>query len=153
MRRIENGPGSGEADRGMKLRSGGGSAMVAAIVALAILACLGGTLAPLLRTEIAATQNFLAGNAAQWLAEAGLRRALVVLYKNGNPHGLAETLNRDSYSGSYQIVTSTEGSALRVRSNAKVGSAARSVSALVVMTLDTRPDHPFAELTILSWDQ
>lgn len=127
--------------------------MIAAIVALAILACLGGTLAPLLRTEMAATQNFLEGNAAQWLAEAGLRRALVVLYKNGNPHGLAETLNRDSFSGSYRIVTSAEGSALRVRSNGKAGSASRSVSALVSVMLDTRPDYPFAELTILSWDQ
>ena len=126
--------------------------MVAAIVALSILACLGGTLAPLLRTEIAATQNFLAGNAAQWIAEAGLRRALVVLYKNGNPHGLAESLNRDSFSGSYRIVTSAEGSALRVRSNGKAGSATRSVSALVSVTLDTRPDHPFRELAILSWD-
>ena len=127
--------------------------MVAAIVALSILACLGGTLAPLLRTESAATQNFLAGNAAQWIAEAGLRRALVVLYKNGNPHGLAESLNRDSFSGSYRIVTSAEGSALRVRSNGKAGSASRSVSALVSVMLDTRPDYPFAELTILSWDQ
>ena len=126
--------------------------MVAAIVALSILACLGGTLAPLLRTEIAATQNFLAGNAAQWIAEAGLRRALVVLYKNGNPHGLAESLNRDSFSGSYRVVTTAEGSDLRVRSNGKAGSAARSVSALVSVTMDTRPDHPFAELTILSWD-
>ena len=126
--------------------------MVAAIVALSILACLGGTLAPLLRTEIAATQNFLAGNAAQWIAEAGLRRALVVLYKNGNPHGLAETLDRDSFSGSYRVVTTAEGSDLRVRSNGKAGSAARSVSALVSVTMDTRPDHPFAELTILSWD-
>ena len=127
--------------------------MVAAIVALSILACMGGTLAPLLRTEMAATQKFLEGNAAQWLAEAGLRRALVVLYKNGNPHGLAETLNRDSFSGSYRIVTSAEGSALRVRSNGKAGSASRSVSALVSVMLDTRPDYPFAELTILSWDQ
>ena len=126
--------------------------MVAAIVALSILACLGGTLAPLLRTEMAATQNFLEGNAAQWIAEAGLRRALVVLYKNGNPHGLAESLNRDSFSGSYRVVTTAEGSDLRVRSNGKAGSAARSVSALVSVTMDTRPDHPFAELTILSWD-
>ena len=137
----------------MKLRSRSGSAMVATIVALSIPACLGGTLAPLLRTEIAATQNFLAGNAAQWIAEAGLRRALVVLYKNGNPHGLAESLNRDSFSGSYRIVTSAEGSALRVRSNGKAGSATRSVSALVSVTLDSHPDHPFTELTILSWDK
>ena len=135
------------------MHSGNGSATVAAIITLAILACLGGTLAPLLRTEMAATQNFLAGNAAQWLAEAGLRRALVVLYKNGNPHGLAEFLNRDSFSGSYRIVTSTEGMDLRVRSNGKAGSAARSVSVLVSVTLDTRPGHPYSELKILSWDK
>ncbi|NMC31326.1 MAG: hypothetical protein GYA36_02555 [Veillonellaceae bacterium] len=129
-----------------------GSAVVAAMIALTILTCLGGTLAVLLRTETDSSQNFLEGIAAQGLAEAGLRRAIVVLYKNGNPHGLAETLNRDGWSGSYRITTSTEGTALRVRSNGRVGAAARSVSVLVSLTLNPRPDGPLTELTVLSWD-
>jgi hypothetical protein len=109
-------------------------------------------LAILLRTETDSSQNFLEGIAAQWLAEAGLRRAIVVLYKNGNPQGLAETLNRDGWTGSYRITTSAEGTALRLRSSGRVGAAARSISVLVSLTLNPRPDEPLTTLTVLSWD-
>jgi type II secretory pathway component PulK len=129
-----------------------GSAVVAAMIALTILICLSGTLAILLRTETDSSQNFLEGIAAQWLAEAGLRRAIVVLYKNGNPQGLAETLNRDGWTGSYRITTSAEGTALRLRSSGRVGAAARSISVLVSLTLNPRPDEPLTTLTVLSWD-
>jgi type II secretory pathway component PulK len=129
-----------------------GSAVIAAILSLAILTCMGGALAPLMRTETDSSINFRDGIAAQYIAEAGLRRALVVLYKNGNPQGLSETITRDFYKGSYQVLTSAEGTALRVRSTGKVGGAGRSVSALVSILLDTTPDQPFSEITILSWD-
>lgn len=129
-----------------------GSAVIAAIISLSILTCLGGALARLMRTETDSTINFRDGIAAQCLAEAGLRRAIVVLYKNGNPHGLTETITRDFYTGSYQVATSTEGTALRVRATGRVGGAGRSVSALVSIVLEMAPDRPFTELTILSWD-
>ena len=129
-----------------------GSAAVVALVSLSLLVCMGTVLARLMKIEADATQNFREGIAAQSIAEAGLRRAIVVLYNNGNPHGLAETLNRDGWSGSYRITTSTEGTALRVRSNGRVGAAARSVSVLVSLTLNPRPDGPLTELTVLSWD-
>lgn len=135
----------------MRRQENKGSAAIAALLALSVLLCLGGGLAGLMKTEADATKNFCEGIAAQGLAEAGVRRALVVLYNNGNPNGLSETVNRDSFAGSYQIVTFVEGTALRVRSSGKVGSARRSASVLVAVALDPTPGDPLAEMTILSW--
>ena len=129
-----------------------GSAAVVALVSLSLLVCMGTVLARLMKIEADATQNFREGIAAQSIAEAGLRRAIVVLYNNGNPHGLAETITRNDSTGNYQVATSTEGSDLRVRATGKVGSARRSISALVSVVLTSANDQPFTELTILSWD-
>ena len=76
-----------------------GSAAVVALVSLSLLVCMGTVLARLMKIEADATQNFREGIAAQSIAEAGLRRAIVVLYNNGNPHGLAETIRRQSLVG------------------------------------------------------
>lgn len=135
----------------MKVRMNGGSAALATLVSLSILLCLGGILARLEKTENNSTINFRDGIAAQCLAEAGLRRAIVVLYNCGNPHGLKETVTRDFFAGNYQIMTNMEGTALRVRSSGNVGSARRSASVLVSVALNTTPGEPLTELTILSW--
>ena len=127
-----------------------GSAVVAAMIALTILTCLGGTLAVLLRTETDSSQNFLEGIAAQGLAEAGLRRAIVVLYNNGNPHGLAELVRRDGFAGQYQLSTIAESGGLRLRSVGNVGAARRTASVLVRLTPSAAVESP-PELTILSW--
>ena len=105
-----------------------------------------------MKIESDSTKNFCEGIAAQAVAEAGVRRALVVLYNNGNPNGLSETLTRGSFAGSYRIVTAPEGTSLRVRSSGKVGSAARSVSVLVAAAVAPAPGESFVELAILSWD-
>ncbi|MHC1758860.1 MAG: hypothetical protein AB9917_04965 [Negativicutes bacterium] len=136
----------------MKIADVHGSATIATIISLTVLICLSGALAHLMRTETDSAINFRDGIAAQCLAEAGLRRAIVVLYKNGNPHGLAETITRNNSTGNYQVATSTEGTALRVRATGKVGGARRSISALVAVVLTTANDQSFTELTILSWD-
>ena len=128
-----------------------GSAAVAAVISLAVLLCIGGMVARLMKTEIDSTINFRDGISAQYVAEAGLRRALVVLYRNGNPSGLTESVVRDSFSGSYQVVTGTEGNDLRVRSVGKVGDARRTASVLVHVALEPTPGEPLMELTILSW--
>ena len=133
------------------MRTNRGSAVVATLVALAILLCLGAVLARLVKTEGDSTINFRDGIAAQCMAEAGLRRALVVLYRNGNPHGLTENVNRDSFAGSYQIATNMEGQALRVRSAGRVGNARRSSSVLVKVAVQSAPEEPMNNLTILSW--
>jgi len=135
----------------MAMNKNKGSAALAALVSLSILLCLGGVLARLAKTENDAAKNFSEGIAAQCIAEAGVRRALVVLYNNGNPNGLSEMVNRDYFAGSYQIVTSSEGTALRVRSSGKVGSARRSASVLVSLAMESTPGEPLTELTILSW--
>ena len=134
------------------MRKSNGAATVATLVALAILLCLGAVLARLVKTEGDSTINFRDGIAAQCMAEAGLRRALVVLYRNGNPHGLTENVNRDSFAGSYQIVTNMEGQALRVRSAGRVGNARRSSSVLVKVTVQSAPEEPMNSMTILSWN-
>ena len=128
-----------------------GSAAVVALVSLSLLVCMGTVLARLMKIEADATQNFREGMAAQSIAEAGLRRAIVVLYNNGNPHGLVETINRDSFAGRYQVSTSAEGGLLRVRSVGNVGAARRTASVLVRLALEAAPDEPLLELTILSW--
>lgn len=130
-----------------------GSAAVAALVALSILVCLGMALARLMQTETSATKNFREGIAAQSIAEAGLRRAIVVLYNNGNPDGLAETIKRDFFAGQYLVSTSAEGGLLRVRSVGIVGGARRGVSVLVKLGLESSPGEPMLELTILSWSK
>ena len=135
----------------MEWRKDGGSAAVAALVSLSLLLCLGGALARLMKTENDSTINFRDGIAAQCIAEAGLRRAIVVLYNSGNPNGLAETVNRDHYAGGYQIATSMEKGSLRVRSSGKVGSAKRSASVLMTVAVGPVPGEPFTELAILSW--
>ena len=83
-------------------KSGRGAAAVAALVSLSLLLFLGTALARLMKIEADATQNFREGIAAQYIAEAGLRRAIVVLYNNGNPHGLGELVRRDGFAGQYQ---------------------------------------------------
>lgn len=136
----------------MKTVNDQGSATIAVMISLTVLICLSAALAHLMRTETDSAINFRDGIAAQCLAEAGLRRAIVVLYNNGNPHGLAETITRNDSTGNYQVATSTEGPDLRVRATGKVGSARRSISALVSVVLTSANDQPFTELTILSWD-
>jgi hypothetical protein len=116
-----------------------------------LLLCLGGALARLMKTENDATINFRDGIAAQSMAEAGLRRAIVVLYNCGDPNGLAETVTRDHFAGSYRITTNMEKNSLRVHSAGQVGSARRSASVLVAVELDPDPANPLTELTILSW--
>ena len=126
-----------------------GSAAVVALVSLSLLVCLGTALARLIKIEADATQNFREGIAAQCIAEAGLRRAIVVLYNNGNPHGLLELIRRDGFAGQYQLSTIAETGGLRVRSVGNVGAARRTASALVRLTAGAAEGPP--ELTILSW--
>lgn len=128
-----------------------GSVAIAALVSLAILMSIGGMLARLMKTETDATVNFCDGIAAQYLAEAGLRRALVVLYNSNDPTGIAEQINRNGLIGGYRVTTSTEGTSLRVRSVGQVGAAKRSASALVKISLAPGPESPLTELTILNW--
>lgn len=128
-----------------------GSAAVAALVVLSLFVCLGMALARLLQTETASTINFRDGIAAQGIAEAGLRRAIVVLYNNGNPHGLAETIRRQSLVGQYRLSTSAEAGLLRLRSVGNVGAARRTASVLVRVTPGASAEEPQPELTILSW--
>ena len=130
-----------------------GSAAVVALVSLSLLVCMGTVLARLMKIEADATQNFREGIAAQSIAEAGLRRAIVVLYNNGNPDGLAETVRREFFAGQYLVSTSEEGGFLRVRSVGIVGGARRSASVLVRLELEPSPDEPMLELTILSWSK
>lgn len=110
-------------------------------------------LARLLQTETASTVNFREGIAAQCIAEAGLRRAIVVLYNNGNPDGLAETVKRDFFAGQYLVATSAEGTLLRVRSVGIVGGARRSASVLVRLEMESSPGEPMMEMTIISWSK
>lgn len=110
-----------------------GSAAVAALVSLAVLVVLGVAGAVMMQTETAATKNFCEGIAAQAIAEAGLRRAIVVLYKNGEPNGLSESLVRETFAGSYRIASLPEGTRLRVRSVGTVGDARRTASVLVTV--------------------
>ena len=128
-----------------------GSAAVVALVSLSRLVCMGTVLARLMKIEADATQNFREGIAAQSIAEAGLRRAIVVLYNNGNPHGLAETIRRQSLVGQYRLSTSAEAGLLRLRSVGNVGAARRTASVLVRVTPGASAEEPQPELTILSW--
>lgn len=128
-----------------------GSAAVAALVSLSLLVCMGTVLARLMKIEADATLNFREGIAAQSIAEAGLRRAIVVLYNNGNPHGLAETIRRQSLVGQYRLSTSAEAGLLRLRSVGNVGAARRTASVLVRVTPGASAEEPQPELTILSW--
>lgn len=128
-----------------------GSAAVVALVSLSLLVCMGTVLARLMKIEADATQNFREGIAAQSIAEAGLRKAIVVLYNNGNPHGLAETIRRQSLVGQYRLSTSAEAGLLRLRSVGNVGAARRTASVLVRVTPGASAEEPQPELTILSW--
>ena len=127
-----------------------GSAAVVALVSLSLLVCMGTVLARLMKIEADATLNFREGIAAQSIAEAGLRRAIVVLYNNGNPHGLGELVRRDGFAGQYQLSTIAEAGGLRLRSVGNVGAARRTASVLVRLTPSAAVGSP-PELTILSW--
>lgn len=128
-----------------------GSAAVAALVSLSLLICLGTFLARLMKIEADATQNFREGIAAQCIAEAGLRRGIVVLYNNGSPHGLVETVQRESFAGQYRLSTSVEANLLRLQAVGTVGAARRTSSVLVRLTPGAA-DEASTELTILSWN-
>ena len=138
----------------MKWRSRSGSATIATVVALTLLLWMGGMLARLVKTENDMSINFRDGIAAQYVAEAGLRRALVVLYNSNSPtglNGLYENISRSGLAGSYRVTSTAEGSAQRVRSIGQVGSAKRSVSVLVEISLESAPGLPLTEWTILHW--
>jgi hypothetical protein len=85
------------------------------------------------------------------IAEAGLRRAVVVLYTNNDPHGLTETVEREFFAGAYQISTLMEGESLRISSVGRVGSTRRTASVSVRLGLAADPDEPLLQMEILSW--
>ena len=128
-----------------------GSAAIAAVISLAILIVLGSVLARIMKTEAASTKNFHDGIAAQMIAEAGLRRAVVVLYTNGDPHGLAETVEREFFTDTYHVSAQMEGESLRISSVGSVGSARRTASVSVRLGLDADPDEALLQIEILSW--
>lgn len=125
--------------------------MVAALISLASVLVLGLTVASLMKTETAATKNFCDGIAAQAVAEAGLRRAIVVLYKNGEPNGLSESLTGDPDWGLYQVSTQAEGTRLRIRSTGRVGEARRICSALLAVEWSSATGQGDRQIQILSY--
>jgi Tfp pilus assembly protein PilX len=135
----------------MKKRMRQGSALIATLLVMSVLTLLGGVLACLLKTEIETATNFRAGILSQYLAEAGLHRGIVVLYRSGNPNGLSETVFQDGVAGSYRVTMTTEGNALRIRSVGQVGIARRSASVLAEVRLASAPEEPLTVVTILSW--
>ena len=131
-----------------------GSAAIAALICLTVLFCLGGGVARLMTTETATAINFHQGIAAQCIAEAGLRRAIVVLYKGGridDVERLAETITRGEFCGDYLISVKTlKAGEYWLKSVGKVGGARRAASVQIQLknALDPQSDKP---LVIMSW--
>ena len=129
-----------------------GAVVVAILAAISLLLWAGAMLARLMQNEILATISYRDGIAAQYLAEAGVRRALVVLYKGGNPAGLAENVHRHRLTGQYRITAASENGNLRIRSVGQAGAAKRSLSVLVKVSLEPAPGAPLTKVDVLRWE-
>jgi len=110
-----------------------GSATVASTVVLALLVVLGSSFIVFMTRETEMSTGFRDGISAQYLAEAGLKRALVVVYKNGNPEGLSEAITGMDPTGSYRLYMTSIGDNRVLRSVATVGKARRAVTATITV--------------------
>lgn len=110
-------------------KNNSGSVTISFIMVLCLVSLFGALLSRVISTEVGTVVNFSEGISAQYVAEAGLRRGLVVLIGNGNPHGLSEDILIEGNSVKYSIAVSTEGNNTRIRSTGISGNARRTISA------------------------
>lgn len=106
-----------------------GSAAILAILAMLILAVLGAAYVVLGMTETSTAANFRDGIAAQYLAEAGAKRALIELYNNSAWDPGAGGLTEEQGNGSFTVIVSpgeTSGQK-KVVSTGQVNRARRQV--------------------------
>ena len=114
-----------------------GSAMVMVLVAVMLLGTVGGTLAALSATELAISNEYQKGVAAQYLAEAGAMRAIVKLKSdeifiaqtaNGTGYTITGTLNEGTYTA---IVKGSESNRIIVATGA-AGTGKKATRQVVV---------------------
>ncbi|EAX47866.1 hypothetical protein TcarDRAFT_1555 [Thermosinus carboxydivorans Nor1] len=106
-----------------------GSAAILAIVVMLILAVLGAAYVGLGMTETSTAANFRDGIAAQYLAEAGVKRALIELYNNSAWDPGAGGLTEKQGNGSFTVIVrpGETSSQKKVVSTGQVNRARRQV--------------------------
>lgn len=117
----------------------GGSASVLALVAILFLGVLGSSFIGLSSTEVNMAANYRDGIAAQYLAEAGARRAIVELSKNPN----WKPVNPYKEGGGKYSITITTGTPTTIEAKGIVNKAVRKI----VLKATTIP-----KISILSWN-
>ena len=120
--------------------------MISVLVVLCLLALMGALLAHIGTTEIGTVANFYEGISAQYIAEAGLRRGLVVFIGNGDPNGISEVIPIQGQLANYAINVSLTGSRTRIRSIGCVGGARRTAS----IEVSRASQFPFSDYVIFS---
>lgn len=109
-----------------------GSAGMLALVLLPLLMTIGGIYSMLAMTEISTATGYRDGLAAQYLAEAGARRAIVELNKNPSWGGAGDTaLGSGATAGFYQVGVTGSGNRRTVVATGKVGKATRKIRVIV----------------------
>lgn len=112
-----------------------GAAAILSVIVMAVLAILGGAYIFLTNSELAMTTIYRDGIAAQYLAEAGAKQAIVGLADDPNwvPHNpYAEG------QGKYELKVTANGNDRRVESTATVHSAIRKV--VLTLTVGENPE-------------
>ena len=129
-----------------------GSAAILAVFIMALLGALGTAYIALSSTEMKTAISFRDGVAAQCLAEAGAKRALLKLNQNPgwmpSPSPFVETLGAIPTVGRYEVAVANNGGNKRTVTSIGIVNKARRQ---VVLVLDTGVPS-VSPTTILSWN-
>lgn len=105
-----------------------GSVGILSVIVMLLLGVVGAAYISLSSTEVSSSASYRNGVAAQFLAEAGARRAIVELDKNNAWTGVANvSLGSGSTAGQYTVVVTAADSDRTVVAQGTVGNAVRKV--------------------------
>jgi len=129
-----------------------GSAAILAIFVMVLLSSLGAAFIVLSSTEIKTSTNFRDGVAAQCLAEAGAKRAMLKLSQDSAwmpfPSLLVENLGTMPTAGHYEVAVTNTGSGKKTITSIGIVNKARRQIVLVLSIGSV----PSTAITVISWN-
>jgi len=124
-----------------------GSAGILSIITMLLLGVVGAAYISLSSSEVNSSASYRNGVAAQFLAEAGARRAIVELDKDNNWTGTAnwQTMGSGVTEGKYTVTVTSSGDDRIVISKGVVGNATRIMKLTVNLSRSTFPYPVFSD--------
>lgn len=122
-----------------------GAAGILSLIIMVLLSVIGAAYLLLSSSEVNSSANYRDGVAAQFLAEAGARRAIVELDKNPTWTGVAGVpLGSDATAGKYTVTVSSAGADRVVVAKGSVGNATRIMQLTLALPANLIPYPVFS---------